>query len=67
MYEYVRSYAEKHQLFENIVFNTFVLSLEGKNVLWFALFFLNKNHLKNILVMKNQSLKLLKVMIDSGK
>ena len=28
MYNYVRSYADKHKLFENIVFNTSVLSLE---------------------------------------
>lgn len=29
MYKYVKSYAEKHSLLDNIIFNTLVLSLEG--------------------------------------
>ena len=29
MYNYVKSYVEKHQLFENIKFNTKVIKLEG--------------------------------------
>jgi dimethylaniline monooxygenase (N-oxide forming) len=29
MYKYIRSYAEKHSLFDNIIFNTKVIQLEG--------------------------------------
>jgi dimethylaniline monooxygenase (N-oxide forming) len=32
MYKYVKSYADKHKLFENIKFNTKVVHLEGNSI-----------------------------------